>query len=118
MYFGISFQTQMKSQAAIASSMIRIGSTHLPMFSTRSARTRRASSGSSRGAARSLVAVMMLARRCIDRADQHVRCLATERGIIRRRAEGVVARIGYIYRDLVEHPARPRPHHHDTVGQE
>src|SRR4051794_4732355 len=115
MYFGISFQTQMASHPAIASSMIAIGSTHLPMFSSRSARTRRASSGSSRGVACSLMAVMPHARSGIDGPEEHVRCLAAQRGIVRGGAERVVARIGRVDRDLLEYPARPRRHHDDAV---
>ena len=36
MYFGISFQTQMRSQSQIARIMMAIGSTHLPIRSSRS----------------------------------------------------------------------------------
>src|SRR4051812_5547653 len=118
MYLGISYQTQMRSQNQIATSMIRIGSTHLPIFSSRSARTRRASSGSSGTAARSSMAVITRPRPHVDRANQHVRGLAAQRRVVGRRAERFVARIGCLHGNLVVDLPRPRRHDDDAVRQE
>src|SRR5690348_10318614 len=108
----------MRSQNQMASSMMAMGSNHLPMRSSLAARTRRASSGSSGNAAawRSMVVMDASAER--DRLAEHARRLAAEGGIFRRRPESLVARIGCVNRDLAEDTAGPRRHDDDAVGEE
>ena len=119
MYFGISFQTQMRSQSQIASTMMSdrqhpfadalqpLGAHAARLFRVERDAARSLDGRHDAGPDVALIAPTSTSDVC-----------AAERGIVRRRAEGVVARIGRVDRDLVEHPARPRRHDHDAVGQE